>query len=434
LLEPTGARLTAPAAALDSWRFRTALVLGGISLVCLLVLPGVAGPASAYVAIVGVLLGAVVLLRDTPAVAAGLAEPASRMFLAAFALLAIAAFFTTRNAGDLLALADFAVLIGIVPAFAVFLFLASPRNAAVVAWLALAGSAVSVLMGAYEGFVLGAERASGNSSPIFFSDLGLYLGFLSLIGFFAPHTRWRYVFALGPILGAIAAQMGGTRGAVLVAAGLVPLIIGFAVFSSPVGRGLRLAAAGAVLLVALAGLSLTFDLGRMLSVPELAQQFLTSGQTADASANYRLDFYKAGLSAIADSPLVGHGWWQKFEAAAPYMPPDVAAQGLGNRAAHLHNDVLNFGAGSGTLGILAYLLLLVAPILGAILSPHDSQRFARLYGASVLTVAFFTAGLTDSMFVYELPKTVFCLTAALILGYCRDAPPWTPATAAPATL
>ena len=217
--------------------------------------------------------------------------------------------------------------------------------------------------------------------------------------------------------------MGGTRGAVIVGVVLIAVFVVFAIVSS-IGRRRQWLGATIVVLIVSSGVAaLFFDTDRMLAIPGLLQEVVAGKETSDASVNYRVEFYAGGLKSIGDSPIVGHGWWHRFEAASRYMAPEAAATGLGNRSAHLHNDILNFGAGAGILGIVAYFLLLAAPLAGAWFSAHDSQRKARLYAGSVLSLGFLAMGLTDSMFVYELPKTVFCLSAAVVLGFCRDSGP-----------
>jgi O-antigen ligase len=405
-----------------SFRITAGRAFAWLLLLSLFVVPCVAGPASAYLALLAAVFGAV-FVGSRASLSAATADAGLWLFPIAFLLLVIAFSITARTPDELLAILDFGALVLVIPAFMLLVRFASPRNALLVAWLALGGSAGAVVMGLYEGFALGAERASGNSSPIFFSDLGLWLGFVALAGFFVPHARWRYLFALGPIFGTAAALMGGTRGAVLVAAALIVVFVVFVIAASIGRRWVTLGAAAIVLLISAGVAAVFFDTDRMLEIPELLQEMVAGGETTDASVNYRLEFYRGGLQAIGEAPIAGHGWWHRFEAAAAHMEPEAARQGMGNRSAHLHNDALNFGAGAGALGIAAYLLLLAAPLAGAWFSASDSQRTARLYLASVLSLGFLAMGLTDSMFVYELPKTVFCMTAAVILGFCRDGSP-----------
>jgi O-antigen ligase len=87
---------------------------------------------------------------------------------------------------------------------------------------------------------------------------------------------------------------------------------------------------------------------------------------------------------------------------------------------HLHADILDIGVSGGLVGLLAYGLILLAPLLGAIRSMRDSQYAARLTGAIVLSVGYFSCGLSYIMFGYEFHTTLYVCLTAIVLGFCRD--------------
>jgi O-antigen ligase len=72
------------------------------------------------------------------------------------------------------------------------------------------------------------------------------------------------------------------------------------------------------------------------------------------------------------------------------------------------------------VGLLAYLLVLIAPIAGALQSPRDSQFRSRLYGTLIVVVGFVCCGAINLMFGFELMTTLYVCFAAILLGYCRD--------------
>jgi O-antigen ligase len=164
-----------------------------------------------------------------------------------------------------------------------------------------------------------------------------------------------------------------------------------------------------------------FDLSRLTAVPGLLLQALETGTTADGSVNIRLQFYSAGLEAFADSPIYGYGWWQRFIAIEPYLLTDTA-RAFSGPLGHLHNDLLNFATAAGVLGLLAYLLIIVAPAVSAWRSPRDSQWWFRIVAAISLGAGFFAFGFSDALFVVEVTRTVYILGAAAVLGFCRDEP------------
>jgi hypothetical protein len=79
------------------------------------------------------------------------------------------------------------------------------------------------------------------------------------------------------------------------------------------------------------------------------------------------------------------------------------------------------------LGLVAYGLILLAPLLGAMRSSRDSQYAARLTGAIVLSLGYFACGLTYIMFGYEFHTTLYVCLSAIVLGFCRDTPGREPA-------
>ena len=64
----------------------------------------------------------------------------------------------------------------------------------------------------------------------------------------------------------------------------------------------------------------------------------------------------------------------------------------------------------------------LSALLGAFRSVRDSQFSARITGAVVLSVGYAACGLSYLMFGYEFHTTLYVCLAAIVLGFCRDAP------------
>jgi O-antigen ligase len=90
--------------------------------------------------------------------------------------------------------------------------------------------------------------------------------------------------------------------------------------------------------------------------------------------------------------------------------------------AHLHNDILNFGSAGGVIAILGYLILMASPIVGAWTSPRTANWRIRVTAAFGLVGAYLAMGAVDVMFVFEIPKSMFVLCTAVILGFFLDSP------------
>jgi len=394
--------------------FLTALFLGGT-----LVLPYNGGYVLAYV-----LMGLTIFLVIALLAARGrwTIGAAGWCFLGAFALVATA--FTID--GDAPLMVNFIFLLAFIPLASWFSRYAAPDSAAFVGWIALVGTALSATTAFSEVVLQGGRRAAGWwSDPIWSAEAALVLGFLSLVGFPVIKSRWRLLLLLGPAIGVGVVALSGSRGP-LVAAPVIALALVLTTFRPWWKQFIALAA-----VVVIAGaVTLPFVprvLDRIERTGTVIVQLLTTGSIEEKSAGARLAFWKAGTAAFADRPWTGYGWSNRLKSAYQYLPDKGKEfNSKGNKLStnhHLHADILDMGVSGGIMGLGAYGLILLAPLLGAIRSRRDSQSSARLTGAIVLTVGYAMCGLTYLMFGYEFHTTLYVCLTAIVLGFCRDAPP-----------
>jgi O-antigen ligase len=390
----------------------TALFLGGT-----LVLPFNGGYVLAYA-----LIALTLLLTLSLLIARGkwIVGPAGWCFLIAFALILVAHIID----GDALVAVNFAFLVAFVPLQSWLARHAAPDSAAVVSWLAFTGTLVSGITAVREVMLLGADRAEGWwSDPIWAAQAALVLGVLCLVGFPVMRTRWRYLLLLGPVIGFAVVWMSGSRGP-LIAAPAILLALAFTTFR-PWWK--QFAAVGAVAVVAAVAVFTLAPqaVGRYTRIVPVIVELFTTGDIEEHSAGYRIVYWKAGTAAFLDRPWTGYGWSNYLRAAYDKMPDKgkrfLPKKGYrGNH--HLHADILDMGVAGGLMGLAAYALMLLAPLLGAFRSVRDSQYVARITGAIVLSVGYFACGLTYLMFGYEFHTTLYVCLAAVIIGFCRDVP------------
>jgi O-antigen ligase len=158
--------------------------------------------------------------------------------------------------------------------------------------------------------------------------------------------------------------------------------------------------------------------GRAGSILTIVGAVSEGGPVADEQARQRLVLYKAGWQSFTQSPWIGHGWGNIMSSVKPFLAE--SDQWLLTWLPQLHNDVLNFAVASGIVGVIAYILIVTVPIVGAILGPRDSLRTFRLYGATVLTIVYIGGGLTDLMFGFEFHTYLFAMLTAILLHFCRE--------------
>lgn len=346
--------------------------------------------------------------------------PAGWCFMAAFALIGIA--FSIN--GDAPLIVNFIFLLAFVPLNTWLSRYAAPDSAVVVSFVALAGAMLTLLTALLDIFYWKIPRAEGWwSDPIWSAEAALILGFLALIAVPVMRSRWRYALLLGPLMGLGTVVLSGSGGP-LIAAPVMVLVLVLTTFRPWWKQITALVLVTAIAIAALLPLAPSV-MERVDRTGAVIVQLVTTGTTDEPSMAPRLAFWKAGLEAFAHRPWTGYGWSQRVRSAYEYLPDkgaafDANASGLkGNH--HLHADILDMGVAGGLMGLVAYALILLAPLLAALRSVRDSQYVARLTGALVLVTGYFTCGLTYLMFGYEFHTTLYVCLAAIVIGFCRDA-------------
>lgn len=354
-------------------------------------------------------------------------QPSRLMFLLAWLLIATAFALTSQSLEEFKYAGNFLMFFFFV-ALSTFLGrFAAPGNLERVTTLALAGAVLSVLVAMFQSLVLKEPRAFGlGSDPIWSAQAALIVGFISAAGWLAEKPLLpRPLYLLGPVLATVSTFLTGSRGPLLAAPVLALLVILLA------GARARLIFICLAVAVALAAFGLhvffltSFD--RVLSIDSAVKNMLLTGAVTDPSAVARMTFWHIGIAAFLASPLVGYGWENFRDAAYAYLPDhgkafDAGFAGLAGNI-HLHADILDLGVSAGTLGLIAYGLVIGAPIVDALTSPRDSQYAGRRLAALALSVGYFCCGLTYLMFGFEFHTTLYTVLAAILLSFCRDAPP-----------
>lgn len=397
---------------------RTGMALTGLILILCLVTPYFLGSLGAYFQILCTLIvtGVLLLTRQRLALAG---DPGFKLLILAFIILSIAFMLGARDWREMSHALNFTMLLFFGPVAAYLARFATPKNTRGVASLALLGAFCATTIALFQVFILKDGRATGwGTDPIWSAEAALILGFLAALGATTP-TRWRALYLIGPLLGVVTCIASGSRGPLLA----VPFLLLVLVFISPRRWWLVLVAAVSVAILLWIGLEVFWPEGlrRLDTLVVIGRDLLAGKSIAEHSGATRQEFYSASLGAFMHAPWVGYGWTNKMVAIVPYLPGNGAA--LIAPHLHLHSDVLDFAVSGGLGGLIAYALILVAPIAAAFAGPHDSQFRARLLGVLLLAVGYFICGLTYLMFGYEFLTTLYICLATILIGYCRDRPP-----------
>lgn len=345
-----------------------------------------------------------------------------QLFLVAFGLIAVAFSLNATVPEDYGHILDFLVLPLSIPITLLVMQLGPRFDTVRLAQLCLASAAIALAVAVYGSVVLQEGRASGYElSPIQFADLAVIMGFMALGGFFVGGASRHWYLLAGPFLGLGAAILAGTRGALLVALALCVVFVVCYVIFHPAKRKTKfriLALLAAAVIVSLAWGYFAAS-SRFLDAITVATKLL-QGSEIDSSSAYRLEMYSSGLRAFLDSPIFGHGWTKQLESALPYMSPMGQEGYRVEKWGYIHNEALSFAVGAGLLGLLAYIVWMIAPFVGLAGIAPDTQSSARIYFISILVIGLLVAGLTEVLFMSELSKTLLVILVSVILVACRD--------------
>ncbi|HWA20392.1 MAG TPA: O-antigen ligase family protein [Devosia sp.] len=363
-----------------------------------------------------------VLLLPALAIRGGFTEarrqPFLMLFALAFLLLGIAFTISARQPHDILFVLNFAPMLLAAPVYVVATWFAGAATLRRIVIACIVGVTIAVVWGLNEVVLHHYERASGIlTGALIYSRAAMLFGFVAGAGSLIGNDPRRYLFLLGPVLGVAACVLGGARGVLLCAPFLLLLLFVFLLSGRPAReRWTIVGGVLAVCMIAAGAALLTVDVGRFTDIPNQIVNALTGhGEATDLSTRQRLDFYAAGWQLFTQSPLFGYGW-ANFRAAAWTIVDPVRYADFFS----FHNDFLNFAVAGGILGIASWLLMLAAPIAGALASPHDSLFRVRLYAASIPSILYALGGLTDYVLGFDMPTAAFAFMTAIIIGAFRE--------------
>lgn len=334
-------------------------------------------------------------------------------------LIALSYGFGSNSIEGLTGLAFFAPLFAIWPLLTAADDMRSDDSSGLVAILALAGVAGAAVVAVLEVVATGAVRAGGGvANPIHFADVALLVGFLACAGLVAKAPLWRFLFLLGPVFATIAVVLSGTRGAVVA----IVLMLAVAAVGLVVLRLVSMKTA----LVALTILVVGGVAGLVLGASQLSGiqrviidmgEVLQHGVPTDESTAIRLQMIDGGIKAFLQAPIFGHGplAFANLANELSGLPPSTWP--------HLHNDLADFAASAGVVGLVAYALFLLAPVIEVARSADSVARPRIMVLVTTLVAGFFVMGLTNAMFgilTVTVSYAVICLVTGILVRQAEN--------------
>lgn len=351
-------------------------------------------------------------------------NPVDLMLVGVFVALAVALAITAEEARDLSYILNFAPLLLAVPLRWQLERVARMDGAVLIGWLSLAGTIGAAGLAVVQIGIFGQSRVGQPHMNIFYyADTTMLLGFLTLVGWFAPGTHRRWPFLLGPVIGIAAVLASGTRGAILAAPVLVLVAFVFALVTARRKQPIVLAGIAGVVLLGLLALAAPYlGFGRTLEAFSASTRVLSGGEV-DSNVTERLQMLLGGWRAFLASPLVGYGWGDMVPAIYQYVDPAYEPKMHGFK--HLHNGLISFAAGAGMVGVISFVLLSVLPIVAVLYTPRDSQFVSRLYLAVTMCTAFAVFQLTFLLIGFDFHTVQYAYMTMVFVAFVRDPVPAT---------
>ncbi|MES2320858.1 MAG: O-antigen ligase family protein [Pseudomonadota bacterium] len=309
-----------------------------------------------------------------------------------------------------------------VSALALVLAFRPGRNA--MWWGVIGGAVAGALVVAYERFVLGVERPGGGINPITYGDMLMCLGLVCLAGAVDLRTSRRAIWAgLGALAGLAGTILTGTRGGwlALILAALLFVRYSHAVSSKRVR---------ALLVISFALVAASYfvpDSGVRDRVKQGAVDVSTyfAGGSAFSNVGIRLELWKAASLMIAERPLLGADRAVVIADMERYVS-EGKIDPVVLPMPHFHNDALQAMVTGGVAGALAWLSILVAPLLffARKLRPQDKpnrQQFGLALAGILVVSSYFAFGLTEVIFWSVKGSLFYALMVFMLMGLCLNA-------------
>jgi len=247
-------------------------------------------------------------------------------------------------------------------------------------------------------FFLGNERPSGMINANIFGDIAVAMLFLSIIQVFSETPKERVITFIASLAGISAIFLSGSRGSWL--SFIILSIVYIALIYKPFLKSNSKRKLSLILLVSM----IFIFIGTQTNVEKRINKAVTevqkwnSGSNLNDSNGLRLQMWKAGLTAVTESPLAGYGYRNANKVASEYAPSNKRT--IRNKT-HLHNEYITHLVSAGIIGLLALLALLFAPMILFYQKLKDQRTYYYASMGVLLCVAYATFGFTHIAFGEE---------------------------------
>lgn len=261
---------------------------------------------------------------------------------------------------------------------------------------------------AYQVFYLGqrAEGGAGNAIP--FAMLCAFFSVISLLNGEYPQV-WRKVLGwAGFACATFAVFLSQTKGVAP-----IPLIGAFVYLAAFQARNLGLARIGLLLLVICLAMFGALYVSGAFNRLAGATALLSGEMPAVDDGSYapRIMLWKAAVQLFAEHPVFGSG------------PQHIRSlvEATGATYSHFHNGYLTVAVGSGAVGLITLLALLLTPLALSFRARRMLGGAPRLYISFILVFTYMIGGTSNFIFGHDIYDSLFLFTASLCIASIGDA-------------
>ena len=244
-----------------------------------------------------------------------------------------------------------------------------------------------------------AEGGAGNAIP--FGMICAFFGSLSLLNVGGEGRMREALGWLGFLASAVCVLLSESRGVLPIPG--IALVLFLALYPEQRARFRNWKAVAVALVAASVILIVAYDrLGRLWLLFTSIFGLVPGAQ--DQSLNLRVRMWEHALQLIADSPWFGHGLQNR----------DALIAEIGMNYTHFHNGFLTALVDSGFIGLVAIVLLILAPIANVVANPAKVRWRTRFFVAIMIAVSCIFGGMTNFIFLHDIYDSVFLWSALIV--------------------
>lgn len=128
----------------------------------------------------------------------------------------------------------------------------------------------------------------------------------------------------------------------------------------------------------------------------------------------RWQMWGAAIDAISEKPLIGYGLQNRASAIVPFLPEGELKADF--RYSTLHNAFLTAGVAAGLPGVLATLLVLLAPVFCVRTAQNRQANGTARLLADSFTLTFLSLSIAGIVFFHDIQDAIYVLSITLV-GY-----------------